>query len=92
MINSKFTIYQLAAVIQEERPPISSKVREYLNEFIIKKVLERKNIIINAKWNIHLALYFVARGRYGPDSILLGKGARTVSAENVKIYEVLIPI
>ena len=89
-MHSKFNIYQSAT--QEERPPISHKVKDYLIDLIIKEVLEKKNIIVNARWNIFLALYFFRKGKYGPDRVFLAKGSRTVSAENIKIYEVIVPI
>jgi len=87
---SKFNIYQSS--IEEDRPPISHKVRDYLIKFITTELLEKKNILINAKWNVILALFFIRKAKFGPDQVFLAKGSRTVSAENTKIYEVLIPM
>src|SRR5688500_2501450 len=87
---SKFNIYQSSA--EEDRPPISHKVRDYFVDFITIEVLQKKHVIINAKWDIILALYFVRKGKYGPDRLFLAKGSRSVSVENTKIYEVIIPM
>ncbi|ANE51069.1 hypothetical protein [Flavisolibacter tropicus] len=90
MILSTFTISQSST--EEDRPPISYRVKEYFECFITTEVLEQKNIILKAKWNIVLAIYFIRKGKYGPDAVFLAKGSRIISAESTKIYEVLIPM
>jgi len=86
---SKFNIFQSS--IDKDRPPISHKVRDYFIQFITEEVLVKKNIMLKAKWDVILAIYFIRKEKYGPDRVSLLKGSRTVSAENTKIYEVLIP-
>ena len=87
---SKFNIYQSST--EEDRPPISHKVREYLLFFTTKNVLEKKNVLLNAKWNVILSIYFVRKRMYGPECVFLAKGSRTVSSENTKIFEVIVPV
>jgi hypothetical protein len=43
---SKLNVYQSST--EAERPPISDKARDYLIEFIITEVLEKKSILLNA--------------------------------------------
>ena len=87
---SKFNIFQSST--EEDRPPISHKVRDYFVDFISAEVLEKKNILLNAKWNTILSIYFVRKGEYGPDKVFLAKGSKSISTEHIRIYEVLIPI
>ena len=91
MERQKFTIIQTAALDVNERPPIPFVVRDYLEKFFIREVLEPKRLILNGKWNIQLVLYFVGKGKFGPESIFLAKGFRTVSSEEVRMYEAALP-
>jgi hypothetical protein len=83
----------LSSTVGNKRPPISFKVREYLEGFIIENVLKKFKIVQGGKWKIALAIFFIERGeKYDSANIFLAKGARTVEAESIKIYEILIPI
>jgi hypothetical protein len=76
-----------------ERPPISYKVREYLEDFIVENLLKKKKIIIGTKWRVDLSISFIQESaRYKSDYIFTPKGAKTVSSEGVKIFEVLVPL
>lgn len=41
------------------RPPVSHKVREYLEELIHTHLLVPNKLVVNQKWNIVLGIYFV---------------------------------
>jgi hypothetical protein len=76
-----------------ERPQISYRVREYLENFIAENLLKEKKIILGGKWRIDLVLAFQRETvRYTSTHLTLGARPTTVNGENVKIYEVLIPI
>lgn len=91
-MTSSFVIYQTSTSLNE-RPPISYKIREYYEKFIIENVLIKKNIITNGKWNIVLNIGFMRKGpKVLFNGIVLGKGTRTISTENIRLYEVLILI
>lgn len=91
-MKSYFKIYQ-TCTSNNLRPPISHKVRKYFEKFLIDNVLEKKKIIIGGKWTIGLSMLFVQEGaRYTLRDIYMAKGSRTVSAEAIKIYEILIPL
>ena len=90
-MNMKFSIR--FSCTEETRPPISEKIGIYLSNFVIKNVLEPKDVLINAKWDVILSILFVGEGkRGGPDTPFLAKGARILTAENTKIYEMLVPL
>ena len=89
-MRSHFTISQTGSL--NDRPPISYKIRQYFENFIVERVLMEKKIIINGQWHINLTIHFIADGDRGPKSIFLAKGARTVTEEKVKVYEILIPV
>ena len=75
------------------RPPISYKIREYFEQFLLQNVLEKKNIIVGGKWKVYLSMLFVEEGaRYTLRDIYMAKSSRTISAENAKLYEILIPL
>jgi len=91
-MNPYFNIFQSCTSL-DERPPVSYKVREYLESFIIKNVLEKKKIIIGSKWRVDLTLAFcIETSRYKSDYIYMPKTPQTVTKEGVKIYEALIPL
>jgi hypothetical protein len=88
-MESYFNIYQSCTEI--ERPPVSFKVREYFEKFIIENVFVKKKIIIGGKWKIGLAIYFSVSGpKVLFKGIALAKGARTILSESIKIYEIVI--
>lgn len=88
----KFTISQSSTTFQD-RPPISSKVREYFEDFISVNLLKPKKLILGSQWRIELVICFVEEGpRYKSIHLFLAKKPRTVSAENLKMYEILIPL
>jgi len=76
----------------EERPPISVKVREYFERFIHENLLQKKNIIIGGKWRINLGLILLEEGPRGPKTITLAKSPRTISNENTRLYEAVVPL
>lgn len=75
----------------EERPPISYKISEYLESFIIENVLIPQKIILGGKWNIWLSFMFFNGGRFGPSGVHIYKPT-TVRSDNVKLYPIQIPI
>jgi hypothetical protein len=91
-MKSYFKIYQ-TCTSDIVRPPISYKIREYFEKFLSDNVLEKKKIIIGGKWTIYLSMLFVEEGaRYTLKEVYMAKGSRTISAEAVKLYEILIPL
>ena len=90
-MNKHFTLTQ-SATTMDERPQISYRVREYLEDFIAETLLKEKKIILGGKWRIDLVLAFQRETiRYTSTQLALGARPTTVTGENVKIYEVLIP-
>ena len=91
-MEKKFQIIQSSTNTIDLRPPISWKVRDYLEGFIIENVLNEKQIIVSAQWVIHLHCFFcknTPRVKY--DHIEFYAKARTVKENMVKIYEIMIP-
>ena len=90
-MRAKFSIFQAAT--QTERPPISYRVSEYFEHFVTEHILEKKKIIIQGEWDVHLTIYFLTNGpKVLFKGIALGKGVRTVISERVKLYSALILI
>ena len=90
-MNTCFNIYQVGKL--SERPQISYKIREYLSEFVIHNILEKRGIIVGGKWKIVLALHFMPEGKYyTTEELSLAKGYQTVKQDAVKIYTVLVPL
>jgi len=86
-----FLIHLLGKV--NARPPISYHVKEYFEGFITEKVLKEKKILIGGRWQVMFTISFLAKGpKTNFDDIVVGKGARTVATESVKIYESIILI
>lgn len=91
-MKSYFRIYQ-TCTSDNIRPPISYKIREYFERFLTDNVLEKNKIIVDGKWNISLSLLFVDGGsRHTLREVYMAKGARTISSEKMKIYEILLPL
>lgn len=76
----------------ENRIPLSSKIKEYFEEFITDNILLPKKIMIGSKWNYSLSIIYIGDGKFGPKNIFMPKGTRTVSSENIKMQEILIPV
>jgi hypothetical protein len=56
-------------------------------------VLKTKKIAYGGNWCILLAIYFVDPFPKSPDRrVFLGKGVRTISADKIKMYEILISV
>ncbi len=88
----EFVIDQISTT-NSGRPPVSHKVREYLEKFILDNLLKPKKLIINTKWRIRLLICFVEEGpRYTSTYLFLAKQPTTITAENLKMYEILIPL
>jgi hypothetical protein len=88
----EFIIAQSSTTFKN-RPPISSKVRGYFEQFITKQLLKPKNIIVGSQWQIELVICFVEEGpRYKSGNLFLAKQPRTISSEKIKIYEILVPL
>jgi len=79
----EFTIAQSSTSFTK-RPPISSKVREYFEEFIADNLLKPKKLILGTQWQIKLSIYFVEEGtRYKADDLFLAKQPRTITADKL---------
>ena len=89
-MKSYFNIFQ-ASTSNDNRPPISHKVREYFIQFLSDNLLKQKKIIIGGKWEIIFSILFSGEGKYGPKGMGRSKKPRTRSAESVKRYEIIIP-
>lgn len=76
------------------RPPISFKIIEYLENYINDNLLTSKKIIVKSNWEVHLLLTFGEETeRYKADYIFMPKGPpRIVKEDKVKIYEAVIPM
>lgn len=92
-MKNKFEII-VSSPSREDRPPISYKVREYFEAFIVDNVLKKKGIIVNGNWEIHIVLDFLPETqRYQSDYIYMpDKPTSVVSEEKVKTYTLLIPM
>ena len=90
-MKSRFKIFQSGSF--DERPIVSSKIIEYLEQFITNKVLRKKKIIIGSKWNIYLSIMFTGDGsKVLFEEISFVENARIVKSEQVKIYFVFIRV
>jgi hypothetical protein len=91
-MKSHFDIWQSGSTI--DRPPISSKVKEYLIEFITENVLREKRIILDSNWNVVLAMFFLGEGeRFTTTNIFLANGGpRTIKSDRIKMHEAVLPI
>ena len=76
------------------RPPISFKVVEHIENYINENLLTHKKIIVNGNWEIHFVLTFVQETeRYKSDYIFMpSTPPDIVKEEKVKIYEAIIPM
>lgn len=92
MNKSYFNIYQSCDSLN--RPPLSYQVREYLIRFITDNILASKNIVLNGKWNVVLAMIFLSNGgRYTTREIFFPKAQpKTIKEDNIKLYEIIIPL
>jgi|GEM_PF-2463311 len=91
-MEKKFQIVQSSTNTIDLRPPISWKVRDYLEDFIIENVLNEKQIIVTSQWTIHLHCFFCkASPRFNYEYIHFHNKPRTVKENMVKIYEIMIP-
>src|SRR5687767_15599071 len=89
---SKFEII-FSCTSREKRPPVSYKLREYYASFIEENLLNSERVKINEKWNINFSVLFVEEGpRFTSTEISLAKKPRLIKSENVKLYEVVIPL
>lgn len=88
----KFKI-SFSSTTKEKRPPVSYKLREYYESFLEENLYSNPGIKINDKWSVMLSIIFVEEGpRFTTTEISLLKSPRTVKEENVKIYEVMLPL
>ena len=91
-MEKKFEIVQSSTNTIELRPPISWKVRDYLEDFIIENVLNEKQIIVSSQWTIHLHCFFLKHSpRFNYEHIHFLNKPRTVKQDMVKTYEIMIP-
>jgi hypothetical protein len=91
-MEKKFQIVQSSSNTIELRPPISWKVRDYLEDFIIEKVLKEKQIVVSSQWTIHLHFFFDSYSpRFNYENIHFFYKPRTVKENMVKIYKIVIP-
>ena len=91
-MEKKFQIVQSSTNTIDLRPPISWRVRDYLEDFIIENVLNKKQIIVSSQWTIHLHCFFCKLSpRFNYDHIRFYAKPRTVKENDVKIYEIMIP-
>ncbi|MBL7718159.1 MAG: hypothetical protein JNL72_04925 [Flavipsychrobacter sp.] len=72
--------------------PISYKLVEYLEDFVIENILKEKKIIIHAKSNILLALMFIGQSKeYESNLVESVLKPYYVSSENLKTYDYILP-
>lgn len=91
-MEKQFQIVQSSTNTIDFRPPISWKVRDYLEDFIIENVLNEKQIVVSSQWTIHLHFFFCKPSpRFNHDDIHFYAKPRTVKENMVKIYEIMIP-
>jgi hypothetical protein len=75
------------------RPPISYKVREYFETFIIDHILTKKKIIVTGNWEIHLVLAFLPEtNRYQSDDLFMPEKPVVVKEDKIKTYDILVPM
>jgi len=91
-MEKKFQIIQSSTSEIISRPPISWKVRDYLEDFTIENVLHKKQIIVSFNWTVHLHCIFCSETpRFKYDHIHFFPKPRIVTENMVKIYEIMIP-
>jgi hypothetical protein len=90
-MGSKFRIIQGGNFLG--RPPISYRVREYLEEVVTEDILKKHNIIVNSNWNIALGVIFVGSGPYfTAKEVIVKTKPRTIGSEKTKLFTALIPL
>lgn len=91
-MGKKIQIVQSSTNTIDLRPPISWKVRDYLEDFIIENVLMEKQIVVSSQWTIHLHCFFCKPSpRFNYDYVHFYAKPQTVKENMVKIYEIMIP-
>lgn len=91
-MEKKFQIIQSTTDNIVNRPPISWKVRDYFEDFILENVCKQKRIIVSSDWIIHLQCSFSPETpRYKEDFIHFFSKPRTVKENMVKVYQIWIP-
>lgn len=91
-MEKKFQIIQSSTNSIDLRPPISWKVRDYLEDLVIENVLQEKRIVVSSQWTIHLHCFFCRPApRYNDEHISFFNKPRTVKENMVKIYQIMIP-
>ncbi|MES2619046.1 MAG: hypothetical protein V4613_14310 [Bacteroidota bacterium] len=90
--HKKFKI-ELTCTDSVDRPPISYKVRDYFEDFMVEQVFKKHKIIVNTKWDIMLSLLFVGAGeRHTLRDVTFIRGHRTIKSDSIKLYEMLLPL
>jgi len=91
-MEKRFQIVQSSTNTIDLRPPLSWRVRDYLEDFIIENVLTQKQIIVSSQWTIHLHCFFCkVSPRFNHEYIHLYNKPRSVKEDMVKTYEIIIP-
>lgn len=90
--SDKFGIY-FTGIPREKAPAVSYKLRTYYINHLTEHLFKPAGIVLNQQWQIMLSIIFMEEGpHYTGSEIFLAKGARTVSQEKVKIYEMIVPL
>jgi hypothetical protein len=91
-MEKKFQIIQSSTNTLALRPPISWKVRDYLEDFVIENVSKEKQIIVASQWSIHLHCFFCKFSpRFNYEGISFYDKPRIVKQNMIKTYEIMIP-
>lgn len=80
----------LSSTSSEERPPLSEKVRDYLEFFFSKELQNSK--IGKSQWKSVLNILYISEGDHKLINTVLADAPRTIKSEMTKLYEIHIPI
>jgi hypothetical protein len=93
-MNNKFSIvFSCTSKDIRNRPPLSHKVREYYSDFLAEKLFKNLEANIKNEWCVELVVAFMEGGpRFDKSEIVLGRTAKKVTSEKIKIYEAIVPL
>lgn len=80
----------LSSTSLEERPPLSEKVRDYLEFFFSKELQNSK--IGKSQWKSVLSILYVSGGNHKLINTVVADASRTITSETTKLYEIHIPL
>ena len=84
-MNKQFSIKKICT--EENRPPYSSKIEEYFEDFVTDNILKPFNIIINDEWKIILSVMIFKKEPESPEGVSIYE-PDTIEEGKVMFYPV----